>query len=406
MNKYDLKYIENMRIHELRDLAKKVGVNSPTTMKKEELVLKISENYDGDTDYAKQVEEEVKSEVDVFRVLTGEEGFVDKNDFENNNLDCSNKCIANLSNSEENSYDKYPVKSEVDSSFTFKIKQKEAAYGNDESQEVRGFLDIHPSGYGIIRDNGYMPTENDTFVTLGVIKKNKLKKGNYIVGKSKYFLNYNTKLLSEIIHVDEGCKCNTDFDSYENNGLGEQLYLDKFNLEIRKGERIYIQQMSLDDAVALGYDIVEENSARVKLINIKSRPEDNHKSYQKMQIINIPFNKSEEDIVAVLDLVLECVKREFEMEKSNVIMIYNFSDLMRVLNTIACDGFIDFSKYHARALNKLQEILYMTKHYNEKLHCNIICVDRNGVSKDIKTVFDLECIPLFNNLYTTISKKK
>ena len=40
---YNLEYIEKLRIHELRDYARKLGVSSPTTMKKEELVEKIKE---------------------------------------------------------------------------------------------------------------------------------------------------------------------------------------------------------------------------------------------------------------------------------------------------------------------------------------------------------------------------
>ena len=41
MNQYSLEYIERLRIHELRDFARRIGVSSPTTMKKEELIDKI-----------------------------------------------------------------------------------------------------------------------------------------------------------------------------------------------------------------------------------------------------------------------------------------------------------------------------------------------------------------------------
>ena len=41
MNKYDFEYIDKLRIHELRDFARKLGVASPTTLKKEELIAKI-----------------------------------------------------------------------------------------------------------------------------------------------------------------------------------------------------------------------------------------------------------------------------------------------------------------------------------------------------------------------------
>ena len=36
-----LEYIQKLRIHELRDFARQIGVSSPTTMKKEALIEKI-----------------------------------------------------------------------------------------------------------------------------------------------------------------------------------------------------------------------------------------------------------------------------------------------------------------------------------------------------------------------------
>ena len=38
MNGYNLEYIQKLRIHELRDFARQMGIPSPTTMKKETLI--------------------------------------------------------------------------------------------------------------------------------------------------------------------------------------------------------------------------------------------------------------------------------------------------------------------------------------------------------------------------------
>ena len=40
MSEYNLEYIQKLRIHELRDFARQVGIASPTTMKKEDLISK------------------------------------------------------------------------------------------------------------------------------------------------------------------------------------------------------------------------------------------------------------------------------------------------------------------------------------------------------------------------------
>ena len=41
MNGYNLEYIQKLRIHELRDFARQMGIPSPTTMKKETLIEKL-----------------------------------------------------------------------------------------------------------------------------------------------------------------------------------------------------------------------------------------------------------------------------------------------------------------------------------------------------------------------------
>jgi len=41
MEQYNIEYIERLRIHELRDYARKMGIPSPTTMRKDQLLEKI-----------------------------------------------------------------------------------------------------------------------------------------------------------------------------------------------------------------------------------------------------------------------------------------------------------------------------------------------------------------------------
>ena len=48
--------------------------------------------------------------------------------------------------------------------------------------EVAGILDILPEGYGFIRSKGYLPSEEDSYVAAALIKRNGLRKGDYING--------------------------------------------------------------------------------------------------------------------------------------------------------------------------------------------------------------------------------
>lgn len=51
--------------------------------------------------------------------------------------------------------------------------------------EVEGVLDIMPDGYGFLRTKGYLPSENDVYVGLSTIRRNGLRKGDYVKGQTR-----------------------------------------------------------------------------------------------------------------------------------------------------------------------------------------------------------------------------
>lgn len=51
--------------------------------------------------------------------------------------------------------------------------------------EIEGILDVLPEGYGFLRTGGYLPGENDVYVGLFAIRKNGLRKGDYLTGQTR-----------------------------------------------------------------------------------------------------------------------------------------------------------------------------------------------------------------------------
>ena len=290
--------------------------------------------------------------------------------------------------------------------FTYSLGQNSAEYGSDDVVSLCGYVDIHTNGYGILRCEGFVPNDIDAFFTSALVKKYNLKKGMFIAGNAKYVIEGKPRVLYEITEIQDKAahKNSENFDDFVINGLGEELYLDKHNLKIKLGERQYISSASLDELVTLGYDIVEENSSYVKLINIKSKPEDNYKSDGKLEIINVPFSKTEIEVINTVDLVLERVKREYELGKSNVVIIYNFCELIRLINS-AYEGCYDFTKFNAKTINKIYNILYTARHFQKENSCTIVCVDKNGVTRDMQSIMELEFLPLFNKINDTVLAK-
>ncbi len=62
--------------------------------------------------------------------------------------------------------------------------QEQDAY-EGETQPVAGLLDLADAGYGLIRVKGYLPSADDIYVPVAVVKRNGLRKGDRIVGTSR-----------------------------------------------------------------------------------------------------------------------------------------------------------------------------------------------------------------------------
>ena len=416
MNGYNLEYIQKLRIHELRDFARQMGIPSPTTMKKETLIEKLKPLMTKSNTSTPDEKSNMLEGLDFYTLLTLpnsniiNELIMKTSDNENNELsyesgDLSNTLVMKKS-ALVNNGTPYAHSSNDFIGFNLNVCQNQASYGN-EITEMRGYLDIHPNGYGIVRKDGFFPTANDAYVTLALIKKYGLKKGDWVYGKVKYILENKPRVMYDILSIDNGDKVNynTNFDEVPYTKGNDTFYLDKFEMKITIGERLYIKNMSIADAVKLGFDLVDENGVDVKLINLKALPEEYFQSHQKMQIINCAFNKTESDAVDAMELIVERVKREFERNKSNVIIVYNFSELIRMYN-VAMEGCYAFDKFNVKALNKLRNIMYTAKYADAKRNVTVICIDKLDVVEDVKTRVSAEFMPLFNTKYDFNDFKK
>ena len=52
-------------------------------------------------------------------------------------------------------------------------------------EEVSGILDVLSDGYGFLRTNGYLPREKDVYVGTSTIRRNHLRKGDYLTGQTR-----------------------------------------------------------------------------------------------------------------------------------------------------------------------------------------------------------------------------
>ncbi len=388
MNEYNFEQIEKLRIHELRDYARTIGVPSPTTMNKDVLLDKIREIFDQKNMMALQGEG--APDIDFFALLK-----VENSKVLNKLIDLEARADRKTTKPKKNSQE-----GGANGDDATEIGQVEPDYSS-EGELVEGFLDIHPDGYGILRREGYVPCSKDVYVTEEVIIKKRLKRGSYIKGKAKAIVSAKPKIMYEVSFNEYAVsKVTASFDDYEYCPIEKNINLSC----VGKGERLYISDMNMSEVLSLANSVTNEKKSYAKIINFRALPEEKFKTSQRVEIIDIPFNKSEIETLNAVELVAERVKRELEMDKSNVLFLYGFSDMIRAFS-VALDGVYDYTKINARAVGKIKNILYSAKNAG-KVYASIVCVDTKGVRKDVKELFDYEICPLFNEIKTTKHEDK
>ncbi|MBE5757712.1 MAG: hypothetical protein E7345_02130 [Clostridiales bacterium] len=418
MSEFSLECIENMRIHELRDYARRIGVSSPTTMRKDELIERISKIVELSTiDSSNDMLIGREDKLDFFALLSSSnesvfKALLDKSTTaqtietsKNKEVKMSKSSNTIVMKKENHANDSYENINRNLVTFSFNVNQNLPEYGDNQDDIVKGYAYVLPDKYAIVLRDGFLPSSRDVYLTETTVNKYHIKSGDIVTGKARIVMNDKPKVMYEIMSIDgSNDKRKSNFDNFSYNPVGESLYLDKFNLDIKKGERVYIENMTLDDAVKLGYDIVEENSASVKFLNIKARPEENYQSNQKFEIINCQFNKEEKDVVLSLELVMERIKRQFENRKSNVLIVYNFSELIRIVNA-HFQGVYDFNKFSAQAVNKIHNVLSMAKCFDNNLYTTVVCINKSGVTTDMHNLIETELKPIFNRVLENVQPK-
>jgi transcription termination factor Rho len=318
---------------------------------------------------------------------------------------------------EENNQNTYVIKSSTNTAkqqdysrtdlsvYNFRLAQNPPEYSDEIMYTfAEGYLQILPEGYGILRGDDLITHEKgEVYVTAPIIKKYNLQNGVCIGGKARKLIENKPY----IMYVLETCEAlrypnRKHFEEYSYNGIGEEFFFDRHNIKMRKGERIYIRNASLDKLLDLCKHLLVENGVKMKFINITSMPEEHIKPDQKLQVVSCKFNMDPKEVLNAVELTIDRLKREIEFESSTILVIYNFSELLRLVN-VAINGYYDFSKIDASAIGKIHNILSLAKFVSSRLNSTVLCVDKNDIPEDIKGIMTTEIIPVFNNIIDQIN---
>jgi transcription termination factor Rho len=218
-----------------------------------------------------------------------------------------------------------------------------------------GILDVLPEGYGFLRTQGYLPSEEDIYVSLSQIRRFKLRRGDEITGQvrpPKDSEKYNALLRIEKVNGDnpEVCMERKQFEQLVPLFPDERLRLETKDgaaapriidliAPIGKGQRGLIVSPPKAGKTTILKQIansITTNNPEVKLIVllVDERPEEvtDMERSVKGEVISSTFDQPSENHIQVAELVLERAKRLVEHKHDVVILLDSITRLARAYN--------------------------------------------------------------------------
>ena len=222
-------------------------------------------------------------------------------------------------------------------------------------REVAGILDILPDGYGFVRTKGYLPGEGDAYVNQSMIRRNHLRKGDWITGQMRPAReNEKFGAVQRLDTVNgkspEELGNRVKFADLTPVFPDERLVMEHgkntttarvidLTAPIGKGQRGLIVSPPKAGKTTVLKDIaaaISANNPEVHLmcLLVDERPEevtDMERSI-KGEVVASTFDMPSENHIAVAELVIERAKRMVEDGKDVVILLDSITRLARAYN--------------------------------------------------------------------------
>jgi transcription termination factor Rho len=240
-------------------------------------------------------------------------------------------------------------------------RDQESEEDHGEVKIGTGVLDILPEGYGFLRTSGYLPSQEDVYVSLSQVRRFQLRRGDEIVGgirppkeSEKYWALFRIDSINDLKPEDLGKRPHFD-KRHELTPLypDERLHMELTDkpteitqriidliAPIGKGQRGMIVSPPKAGKTTVMKQIansIRANNPEVHLmiLLVDERPEevtDMQRSVEGAEIIYSTFDRPSDDHIQVTELALDRAKRLVELKRDVVVLLDGITRLSRTYN--------------------------------------------------------------------------
>ena len=387
VNPFTAEQLDNMSIFELRNLARRLGHNSPTDKRKSELVKYILECEDiPETDEVKPVKRRGRppksAQINISfpaGVAPGEYVVEDTPKEESaaarDNYDYKSRAAKQYHNATsdfdpgkkpegfskkeyvKNGSREYKNERQEGTDKSERVSRENAVAAEEEEiKEREGVLEICQDGYGFLRSKNYEQGEGDAYIAAPKIRKAGLRKGDYVKATAKKLAENRPLNVQEIISVN-GMDPALAFKRPAFESLVPIYPDERFRLElatsaadfairaidlvapIGKGQRAMIVSPPKAGKTTLLKKIANSISinypeAHLMVLLVDERPEEVTDMQRSIrgEVVYSTFDEMPEHHTKAAELVLERAKRLVELGKDVVILMDSLTRLARAYN--------------------------------------------------------------------------
>lgn len=356
---FENKDLDKLSLAELREVADKLGIQSPYKYRKNELRDLIDENIE------KDIELEHKS-LSELREIAQKINIPDPHKYNKNSL---LRLIKNQSDysldDEEEEIELEETEEEIETSAELEGIDLDNVSDNvsnllenmDDINYVSGILEVLPDGYGFLRRNNYLTSDGDVYVSPSQIRRFRLKTGDKVVGVIKppsvtekfnalIYINSVNDRSPEEANKREAFETLTPIYPNERITLETQdellapRILDLIS-PIGKGQRGLIVSQPKSGKTTLLKMIaksIEKKYPEVHLIVllVDERPEEVTDMSRSVngEVVYSTFDEQPKNHIKVAEMVIERAKRLVEAKADVVILLDSITKLARAYNLV------------------------------------------------------------------------